>query len=152
MYMQNEDLMEHIKLREQAGHELNLVDKLRLENEERTSDEKTERKVNELIAGNAATQTTISATATESSSMRAMLTQLLGYLPFANANQPDDCTEQKTEQKTEPNNKLQTEPKNDKTKQPTSDLTTETMPIGVFTDSDDTVLYCRTMPETALFT
>ena len=129
--MRNEDLTEHIKLRQHADHELNLIDKLRQESEERSSDDTTERKVNELIAANAATQAAISAMATESSSMKTMLTQLMGYLPFATANQTDNCTEQKTELKTEPNDKLKTETNSDKTEQPTSDLTTEMMHTGV---------------------
>ena len=152
IYMRNEDLTEHIKLRQHADHELNLIDKLRQESEERSSDDTTERKVNELIAANAATQAAISAMATESSSMKTMLTQLMGYLPFATANQTDNCTEQKTELKTEPNDKQKTETNSDKTEQPTSDLTTEMMHMGVLTDSDDTVLYSHDMPETALFT
>ena len=80
--------------------------------------------------------------------MKAMLTQLLSYLPFATANQTDNCTEQKTEQ----NNKLKPEPENDQTEQPTNDLATEMMHVGVLLDSDNTVLYCHDMPETALFT
>ena len=150
--MCNKDLTEHIKLREHADYELNLIDKLRQETNERTSDKKTENKVNELIATDAATQATISAMATESTSMKAMLTQLLSYLPFATANQTDNCTKQKTEQKTEPNNKLKIEPINYQAKQPTNDLTTEMMHMRVLPHSDDTVLYCHDMPETALFT
>ena len=37
IYMSNEDLTEHIKLRQHADHELNPIDKLRHESEERTN-------------------------------------------------------------------------------------------------------------------
>ena len=40
IYMQNEELTEHIKLREHADYEVNLVDKLLQETDERTRDEK----------------------------------------------------------------------------------------------------------------
>lgn len=83
--------------------------------------------------------------------MKAVLSQLLSYLPFATANQTDH-TEQKTEPKTEPNDKLQADKINDQTKQPTTYLTAEMVHMGVIPDSDDTVPYCHDLPETALFT
>ena len=73
IYMRNEEMTEHIKLREHADFKLNLIDQLRREENERTTDEKTKDKVNELIAANAATQATVSAMAADSTSMKAML-------------------------------------------------------------------------------
>ena len=106
--MRNDEMTDHIKLRENADFELDRIDKLRQEEKERTYDDTTKDKVDELIAANAATQATISAMAAESTSMKSMLSQLLSYLPFATANETDH-TEQKTEQKNEPNDKLQTD-------------------------------------------
>ena len=59
IYMRNEDLTEHMTLREHADHELNPIDKLRHESEERTSNDKTEIKVNELIAANASSNASL---------------------------------------------------------------------------------------------
>ena len=73
IYMRNEEMTEHIKLQEHADFELSFIDKLRREENERTTDEKTKDKVNELIAANAATQATVSAMAADSTSMKAML-------------------------------------------------------------------------------
>ena len=89
IYMRNEEMTEHIKLQENTDFELNLIDKLRREDNQQTHDKKTKDKVDELIATNAATQATISAMAAESTSMKSMLSQLMSYLPFATANQTD---------------------------------------------------------------
>ena len=47
IYLRNEAMMEHIKLRENADYELNLIDKLRKDDNERTHDEKTNENVDD---------------------------------------------------------------------------------------------------------
>ena len=69
-------LQEHIKLRGDADFNLRSIGELRTQGNERTTEAKTEDKVNGLIstAANAATQATATAMAAESASISALLT------------------------------------------------------------------------------
>ena len=63
IYIHGKAFQDHIKLREHADDNLTLIEKLQRETYERTSDDKAEDKVDELIAANAAAQATLSAMA-----------------------------------------------------------------------------------------
>ena len=152
IYTQGKDFRDHIKLRDNADDSLTLIAKLQREAYERTDNDKTEDKVDKLIAANAATQATISAMAAENASIKTLLTQLLDR----QATQHDKVTEKQTELKieteTEPKHKLQ----NDQTTKLKTDLTTEMEHMwphmGVLRNSDDTVMYSHDISVTALFT
>ena len=76
IYERKDQRLEHLKLRDDAGFDLRAIDKIQ-EQQQRTSDTKTEDKVNELIAANAATQATVTALAAENAGIKALLTQLV---------------------------------------------------------------------------
>ena len=77
IYLREDQRLDHVKLRDDAGFDLRAIDKLRQEETQRTSETKTEDKVNELIAANAATQATMTALAAENAGIKALLTQLV---------------------------------------------------------------------------
>ena len=152
IYIQGKDFRDHIKLRDNADDSLTLIEKLQREAYERTDNDKTEDKVDKLIAANAATQATISAMAAENASIKTLLTQLLDRQAGTSATQHDTVTDKQTELKieteTEPKHKLQ----NDQTAKLKTDLTTEMEHMGVLRNSDDTVMHSHDIPVTALFT
>ena len=69
--------MDHMKCRDDAAYGLRAIEKLRQEEKQRTSETKTEDKVNELIAANAATHATMTALAAENAEIKALLAQLV---------------------------------------------------------------------------
>ena len=93
IYIQGKDFRDHIKLRDNADDSLTLIEKLQREAYERTDNDKTEDKVDKLIAANAATQATISAMAAENASIKTLLTQLLDR----QATQHDTVTDKQTD-------------------------------------------------------
>jgi len=77
IYMQGDDLREHIKLQDDAGSNLQQIEKILQDKEERTNEAKTAEKVNELIAANAATQAAMATMAADNMSIKTLLTQLI---------------------------------------------------------------------------
>ena len=80
IYMKGGKLKDHIKLRDDADSNLQKIEKIRQEENERTNEAKPAAKVNELIAANAATQATqatMAAMAAENMSITALLTHLV---------------------------------------------------------------------------
>ena len=141
-------LLEHIKLRDDTDFNLRSIEKLQTEEEERTIEEATQEKVNELIAANAATQATMTAISAQLSS----LTQLIQAQQGANAQHAKStdteystATEPTTEPTTEPKTELKTETEPNTNRN--TELNTEMERMGVLLNSNDTVLsqYCTVM-------
>ena len=144
-----------MKLRDDAGFDLRAIDKL--QEEQRTSETKTEDKVNELIAANAATQATVTALAAENAGIKALLTQLVELQTRgASENHKTEpkltSTEYSTETETDNRTDQPTETETDTNTEHNTELYTEMERMGVLPQSASTVTYSHDLPVTALFT
>ena len=156
VYMRDDRLEEHIKLREDTDFNLQTIEKLRVDEQERNTDEATKEKVNKLIAANAATQETVAAMA----ALLTSLTQLIQAQQEQGAKQGAKATETehstatkpKTEPMTEPKTELKTETETEPNNNRNTELNTEMKRMGVLLNSNDTVLYSHGLPVTSLFT
>ena len=156
IYLREERLEEHIKLRKDEDIELRSIEKLRREEEERTN-EQTEEKVNELIAAHAATQETMAETqatmaalAAENTSIKALLTQLV-QLQTKEHSENDKNEPTKTDH-SKPTTEPTTEPITDQHTDLNTELSTEMKRMGVLPHSSSTVTNSHDLPVTALIT
>ena len=158
IYMKAAEYEDHIKLRQTAELNLRSIEKRQAE-EDKTNEAKTNEKVNELIAANAATQATMAAMAADNENIKALLSQLVQLQAKQTGNSKtatETDTENRATQKTEPKTKLKTEPKTEpqtETETETdTELLTELQSMGVLLHSTQTETYSHDLPVTAPFT